>query len=139
MKIEQLVEQAAEHNASDLHLRANQAPRLRVDGELLVLENAVTSDAEIRQFLYGMLRNEQIAWFEKTHELDYSFAVPNLCRMRINMFVQRGQFCASLRVSPNHIPTMEEIYLPPACYEYVKLNKGLVLVTGPTGSGKSTT
>jgi len=139
MKIQSLIERAVEQNASDLHLRAGVKPRLRLDGELLVVEDATTPDAEIRTFLYDMLTKEQIERFEKTRELDFSFAIAELCRLRINLYVQRGQFCASLRVIPNHIPTMEEIYLPPACYEFVKLNKGLVLVTGPTGCGKSTT
>jgi len=139
MKVQDLIERAVEENASDLHLRSGQKPRLRIDGELLVVEEATTTDAETRKFLYDMLTKEQIARFEETQELDFSYALPPLCRMRINLFVQRAQFCASLRVIPNHIPTMEEIYLPPACYEYVKLNKGLVLITGPTGCGKSTT
>jgi len=139
MKIESLIRRAVEENASDLHLRSGQKPRLRTDGELHVVEEAILSDEQIRTFLYEMLTKEQIERFERTRELDFSFAIPNLCRMRINLYVQRGQFCASLRVIPNHIPTMEEIYLPPACYEFVKLNKGLVLMTGPTGCGKSTT
>jgi len=134
-----LIRRAVEENASDLHLRAGQKPRLRIDGELLVVEDVNPTEREIRDFLYAMLNEKQIEKFENTQELDFSYAIPELCRMRINLFVQRGRFCASLRIIPNRIPTMEEIYLPPACYEFVKLNKGLVLVTGPTGSGKSTT
>jgi len=139
MKILDLVRRTVEMNASDLHLRFGQQPRLRVDGELYVIEEAPPTDEAMRDFLYSMLTKEQVERFEQTHELDYSYAVPDLCRTRINLYVQRGQFCASLRVIPAHIPTMEEIYLPPPCYEFVKLNKGLVLVTGPTGCGKSTT
>ncbi len=138
MSIQKLVERAVEQNASDLHLRAGEAPRLRIDGELEAVEHALVSETDMRDFLYAMLTKEQIEKFEQTRELDYSFTVPQLCRLRINLFVQRGQFCASLRIIPNHIPSMEEIYLPPACYEFVKCHKGLVLVTGPTGSGKST-
>jgi len=139
MKIENLVRRAVEENASDLHLRSGQKPRLRIDGELHVIGDIPLTDEQIRAVVYEMLTKEQIERFEQTRELDFSFAMPNLCRMRINLYVQRGQFCASLRVIPNHIPSMEEIYLPPACYEFVKMNKGLVLVTGPTGCGKSTT
>ena len=139
VKIIDLVRRAVERNASDLHLRAGEKPRLRLDGELGVVEDAQPSDEEMRAFLYDMLAKEQVREFETTRELDFSVALPELCRMRINLFVQRGQFCASLRLIPRRIPTMEEIYLPPACYEFVKLAKGLVLVTGPTGSGKSTT
>ncbi|MCX8035670.1 MAG: type IV pilus twitching motility protein PilT [Candidatus Sumerlaeia bacterium] len=138
MSVQKLVERAVEQNASDLHLRAGEVPRLRIDGELAAVEHAQVSETDMRDFLYAMLTKEQIEKFERTHELDYSFTVEDLCRLRINLFVQRGQFCASLRVIPNHIPSMEEIYLPPACYEFVKCHKGLVLVTGPTGSGKST-
>lgn len=139
MSILDLVRRAVDENASDLHLRSGQRPRLRVDGELYIVEDASPTDEEIRQFLYDMLSKEQIARFERTRELDFAYRIPDLCRMRVNLYIQRGQFCASLRIIPNRIPTMEEIYLPPACYEFVKLNKGLVLVTGPTGSGKSTT
>jgi twitching motility protein PilT len=140
VKIMDLVRRAVEKNASDLHLRAGDWPRLRMDGELFIVEDAQpTSEEEMHAYLYGMLTKKQIASFEGTHELDFSFGVPNLCRVRVNLYFQRGQFCASLRVIPNRIPTMEEIYLPPACYEFVKMHKGLVLVTGPTGSGKSTT
>jgi twitching motility protein PilT len=139
MKIQDLVRRTVDQNASDLHLRSGQKPRLRIDGELFVLEDGAPSDEQIRTILYDMLNKEQIERFERTHELDFSYAIPDLCRMRVNLYIQRGQFCASLRVIPNHIPTMEEVYLPPACYEFVKMNKGLVLVTGPTGCGKSTT
>ncbi|KPL11813.1 hypothetical protein AMJ85_02855 [candidate division BRC1 bacterium SM23_51] len=139
MKILGLVRRAVDENASDLHLRWGQKPRLRIDGELFVVEDAAPTNEQIRAFLYEMLTKEQIERFERSRELDFSYAIPDLCRMRINLYVQRGQFCASLRVIPVRIPTMEEIYLPPACYEFVKLNKGLVLVTGPTGCGKSTT
>jgi twitching motility protein PilT len=114
-------------------------PRMRSDGELFVVEDLVPTDDEIQKFIYEMLTKEQIALFERRMELDFAFTIPDLCRMRINLYVQRGQFCAALRVIPDHIPTMEEIYLPRAAYEFVKMNKGLVLVTGPTGCGKSTT
>ena len=139
MNIPELVRWAVEQNASDVHLRSGHKPRVRIDGELLVAEHLQPTPEEMQTFLYDMLTKVQITKFEETRELDFSHAVPDLCRMRVNLFVQRGQFCASLRLIPNHIPTMEEIYLPPACYEFVKLNKGLVLVTGPTGCGKSTT
>jgi twitching motility protein PilT len=139
MKIQDLVRRTVDKNASDLHLRSGQKPRLRIDGELFVVEDDAPTDEQIRTILYEMLSQEQIERFEQTRELDFSYAIPDLCRLRINLYLQRGEFCASLRVIPNHIPTMEEIYLPPACYEFVKSNKGLVLVTGPTGCGKSTT
>lgn len=139
MKISDLVRRAVEQNASDLHLRSGQKPRIRIDGSLFPIEDVQPTAEEMQAFLYDMLTKDQIARFEQTRELDFSHDVSGLCRMRVNLFIQRGQFCASLRIIPYHIPTMEEIYLPPACYEFVKLNKGLVLVTGPTGCGKSTT
>lgn len=139
MALETLIKKAIEEGASDLHLRGGSPPRLRIDGELYELKQPVPTDQEIKLAIYEMLTEEQIERFEHYKELDFAFSAPHICRMRINLFLQRNNFCASIRIIPDHIPTMEEIYLPKACHNFVNLNKGLVLVTGPSGCGKSTT
>ena len=139
MALETLIKKAIEEGASDLHLRGGSPPRLRIDGELYEIKQPVPTDQEIKQAVYEMLTKEQIERFEHYKELDFAFSAPHICRMRINLFLQRNNFCASIRIIPDHIPTMEEVYLPKACYNFVDLNKGLVLVTGPSGCGKSTT
>jgi len=134
-----LLKLAVAKGASDLHLRSGRPAQLRIDGQLVKVEEVVPAEETLKRFLYEMLDKDQIERFERNLELDFSCTVGVICRLRVNLFSQRGAFAASLRIIPDHIPTMEEIYLPNACYNFVHLNKGLVLVTGPTGCGKSTT
>ena len=134
-----VLKQAVSDGASDIHLRSNRPVRLRIDGALTAFPDLIPAAQQIRDFLYPWLREDQIQVFETTNELDFSCEIRDLCRLRVNLFSQRDQLAAALRIIPDHIPTMEEIYLPNACYNFVHLNKGLVLVTGPSGSGKSTT
>jgi twitching motility protein PilT len=134
-----LMRQAVKENASDVHLRAESPPRIRLDGELLRVKGMIPTLDMMRRFFEKMLTAEQIETFETTRELDFSHDLPGVCRMRINLYQERGAFCAAIRIVPRSIPTMEEIGLPPACEALTRLERGLVLVTGPTGSGKSTT
>jgi len=134
-----LLRMAVEKGASDLHFRSGRPPQLRIDGALRKVEDIVPTEETLKRFLYERLTKTQVERFEKTFDLDFSCAFEGICRVRANLFSQLGDFGAALRVIPDHIPTMEEIYLPNACYDFVHLNKGLVLVTGPTGCGKSTT
>jgi twitching motility protein PilT len=134
-----LMRQAVKENASDVHLRADSPPRIRLDGELLRVKGMVPTLDMMRRFFERMLTAEQIESFETTRELDFSHDLPGVCRMRVNLYQERGAFCAAIRIVPRSIPTMEEIGLPPACEALTRLERGLVLVTGPTGSGKSTT
>jgi twitching motility protein PilT len=136
---ETLVRFAVKESASDLHLRADQQPRIRVDGELYTLRVDKNPEQELRTFLYSMLSPAQVEKFERTRELDFAHSLPGVTRMRFNLFVQQSMLCASIRLLPEAIPTMEEIYMPQVTYEFVDLHAGLILVTGPTGSGKSTT
>lgn len=139
MKLKEILKKVVEEQGSDLHLRANSIPRVRIDGQLYDMEGYIPQEAEMKQFLYEMLTKSQIEQFERFRDLDFSFSIEGLCRIRANLFSQRGVFCAAIRVIPTHIPTVEEIYLPKIVNQFLTLNKGLVLVTGPTGCGKSTT
>jgi len=134
-----ILKMAVDEGASDVHLRSNRPIQIRVDGLLRVVAGVSPTEEALKRFLYEMIEKDQVERFERTRELDFSCAVGTVCRLRINLFYQRNEFAAALRIIPDHIPTMEEIYLPNACYSFVHLNKGLVLVTGPTGCGKSTT
>lgn len=138
-RYDDLIRGAVHEGASDFHFRAGQRPRLRIDGELYQLKGDPTSVDALRGYLYGMLNADQIERFERTKELDFSHSLAGVSRMRFNLFIQQGMLCASIRLIPEKIPTMEEIYLPKVTYNFVNLHAGLILVTGPTGSGKSTT
>ncbi|MCD6384567.1 type IV pilus twitching motility protein PilT [Candidatus Sumerlaeota bacterium] len=139
MPIKKLLKKAVEEKASDLHLRADRPPRVRIDGQLYDISGYVPTEEDLKDFFYKLMTPEQIRRFETTHELDFSYSFPELCRVRVNLFVQRGNFASAIRIFPDRIPTMEEINLPKICYNFVNLNRGLVLVTGPSGCGKSTT
>ena len=134
-----LVKEAVKEQASDIHLRGDSIARIRIDGELYDIEGLKPNEADLKRFIYDMLPKHLIEHYERTHDLDFSHAIDNFCRLRICVFSERGNFSVAIRLIPTRIPTMEEIYLPEVCNEFVNLNKGLVLVTGPTGCGKSTT
>jgi twitching motility protein PilT len=138
-RFRELVAAAVKEGASDIHLRAGQPPRVRIDGELYLVDGPPVTEESLRTFVYSMLTAEQIEKFESTHELDFGHTFPDVTRSRFNMYVQQGMLCVSARLIPERVPTMEEILLPEVSYNFVNLQSGLVLVTGPTGSGKSTT
>lgn len=138
-KLVQLMHQALAEGASDVHLRAASPPRLRIDGELFMVKGLQPTEAEMWNFFQQMLKREQIQLFERTLELDFSHSLSGVCRIRVNLYRERGSFCAAIRLVPERIPTMDDLNLPEACRYFVTLHQGLVLVTGPTGSGKSTT
>jgi twitching motility protein PilT len=134
-----LLELMVKKNASDLHLTVNSPPVLRIDGELISTEHEKLTREQCQQLIYSLLTDKQKGQFEDHNELDASFGIKNLGRVRINVFRQRGVIGASLRAVPNYFMTFEQLGLPGAVYDFMKLNSGLVLVTGPTGCGKSTT
>lgn len=134
-----LLRDAWKRKASDVHLREDEPVIWRHDGELAPLAELVLSRVEIHAFIDPMLSADQLDQFERTQELDFACDLEDLCRMRINLYIQRHRFSVAIRLLPVKIPSMEELYLPKACEHFCALNKGLVLVTGPTGSGKSTT
>jgi twitching motility protein PilT len=132
--------QAVEAEASDLIVTAGEPPIVRIHGNIKPLKGyeALTSD-ETRRFLYGLLRDEQIARFEQEKELDFSIQLRDRRRFRGNAFFQRGAVGAAFRTVPGEVPSMDELFLPSTLGQLALSMQGLMMVTGPTGSGKSTT
>jgi len=128
-----------QRKASDLHITAGLPPMLRIDGKLVPTEYEKLMPDVCQRLIYSLLTDVQKKKFEETNEIDVSFGVKGIGRIRMNIFRQRGSVAAALRSIPNIIPKFDELGLPPIVYDLMKLNKGLVLITGPTGSGKSTT
>jgi twitching motility protein PilT len=124
---------------SDLHVTTNTPPTVRVHGKLTRLDHAVLGPAETKQLAYSVLTDAQKKRFEETLELDFSFGLKGLARFRCNMFNQRGSVGAVYRLIPEEIKSFQELALPPVLATLADRPRGLVLVTGPTGSGKSTT
>jgi twitching motility protein PilT len=137
--VDDLLREAVERGASDLHLSVGLPPVLRIDGSLLHMNYAPLSPAETQRLVYDILTTDQIQWYEKTHELDFSYGVRDVGRFRVNVYRQRGSVGAAFRSIPNQVPTYEQLRLPPILRELCRKKSGLILVTGPTGSGKSTT
>lgn len=137
--IDEILHIAVEKRASDIHLTAGLPPTVRIDGELVPLDYEVMRPDHTRRMIYETLTDEHIQKFEQSHELDFGYAVKGLARFRFNVYMQRGSVSGSLRMIPNAIPSFESLRLPNVIREISKRHSGLVLVTGPTGSGKSTT
>jgi twitching motility protein PilT len=137
--LHQLLKAMIEKGASDLHITTSSPPQLRIDGKLHPLKMPPLSPPETKQLCYSVLTDAQKHRFEETNELDLSFGVRGLSRFRANVFLQRGAVAGAFRAIPYKVKTFEELGLPRAVLEMSKKPRGLVLVTGPTGSGKSTT
>lgn len=136
--IDDLLREACEKGASDLHLSVGLPPVLRIDGRLVHTAYNPLAPTEIQRLVYDILTSDQIQWFEKTRELDFSYGVRDVGRFRVNVYRQRGSLGAAFRSIPNQIPSFEQLRLPPVLREMSRRHSGLILVTGPTGSGKST-
>lgn len=128
-----------EKKASDLHLTVGAPPMLRIDGELVPTPYEKLTPETCQTLIFSLMTDAQRQKFEATNELDFAFGIKGLGRLRMNVYRQRGVVGAAIRSIPNKFMTFEELGLPPVTYDVMKLQKGLVLVTGPTGSGKSTT
>lgn len=139
MEIRELLDLVVEKNASDLHLTDNEPPILRIDGILQRTDNEPLSRDELKRLIYSIMNDMQKAEFEREMELDFSLALPNLDRFRVNVHIQKGSVEAALRHVPLEIPTPEKLMLPNIVEDLARKPNGLVLVTGPTGSGKTTT
>ena len=137
--LHQLLKAMIEKGASDLHITTNSPPQLRIDGKLQPLQMPPLSPADTKQVCYSILTDSQKHRFEENSELDLSFGVRGLSRFRANVFMQRGAVAGAFRSIPYKVMTMEELGLPKAVLDITRKPRGLVLVTGPTGSGKSTT
>jgi twitching motility protein PilT len=137
--LHQLLKATIEKGASDLHITTGVPPQLRINGSLVPLDLPPLRPADTKQLIYSILTDAQKHKFEENWELDLSFGVEGLSRFRANVFMQRGAIAAAFRTIPNRILSFEELGLPPAVSDLANKPRGLVLVTGPTGSGKSTT
>jgi twitching motility protein PilT len=137
--IHQLLKVMVDRGASDLHITTGSPPQLRIDGSLIPLKTPPLDAVETKQLCYSIMSEEQTVRFEKTNELDLSFGVRGLSRFRANIFMQRGAVSGAFRSIPFKVLSFEELGLPPIVGHLAGLPRGLVLVTGPTGSGKSTT
>jgi twitching motility protein PilT len=137
--LHQLLKTMVERGGSDLHITTNSAPQIRIDGKLTPLDMPALTAPETKQLAYSVLTDAQKHRFEESLELDLSFGIKGLARFRGNIFNQRGAVAAVYRQIPYEILGFKELGLPPVVEEICKKPRGLVLVTGPTGSGKSTT
>jgi twitching motility protein PilT len=135
----QLLQTLVEKGASDLHVTAGSPPLIRLDGKVLPMTHPSLAPAETKQLIYSVLTDAQKQRFEEENELDLSFGLKGISRFRANVYMQRGAVAAAIRVIPFQILSFEQLGLPQIIHELVKKPRGLILVTGPTGSGKSTT
>jgi twitching motility protein PilT len=139
VSLHQLLKTMLEMGGSDLHVTNNSAPQVRVDGKLRPLDMPPLTSVETKQIAYSVLTDNQKHRFEENLELDFSFGIKNLARFRANVFMQRGSVAAVYRTIPYEILGFKQLGLPPVVSQICEKPRGLVLVTGPTGSGKSTT
>jgi len=128
-----------EQGASDLHLSTGSQPIIRLRGEMQRVKFRVLEHEELKKMLYEITPETKVKVFEETGDVDFSYEVPNMARYRVNFFMQRRGIAAVFREIPTKILSVEQLGLPEICKSFAMLPKGLVLVTGPTGSGKSTT
>ena len=138
-ELKELLKYAVYKGASDVHITVKSPPILRIDGKLEATNMAVLSPEDTKGMVYSLMNEMQKRQFEENLELDFSFTVPGLSRFRVNVHMQRSSVEAALRVVPSHIPTLAELGLPPSVAEFARRPNGIVLVTGPTGVGKTTT
>jgi twitching motility protein PilT len=137
--VDELLRLTVEKGASDLHLAVGIPPMLRIDGVLMPAAYTKLNAMDAQRLVYDILTDEQIQKFEANLELDCSYSIAKLSRFRVNLFRDKGTVATAFRTIPTRIPTIRDLGLPPVVEELVKKKRGLVLVTGPTGSGKSTT
>ena len=139
MEIRDLLMMCITRSASDLHLTESEPPILRIDGKLMRMSLESLNKTDLKKMIYSVLSNSQKEMFERELELDFSLALPGLDRFRVNIHSQRGSVEAACRRIPLEIPSIESLNLPPIIPELARRPNGLVLVTGPTGMGKTTT
>ena len=134
-----LLEDMTIRDASDLHLAVNSPPLFRIDGRLVSVDRHVLTPEDVQRLAYSMITEKQKKLFEEKKELDFSFGLRDEARFRVNIYQERGTIAVALRRLPSNIPSFTKLGLPPIVSEMAGYPRGLVLVTGPTGSGKSTT
>ncbi len=134
-----LIQRAAERRASDLHLSVNIPPMIRVDGGIVPLSDHVCTPEDVQEVAYGIMDEELRRTFEEKGEVDFAHGIPNVGRYRLNVFRQKGTCALVARILNDYIPAPETLGVPQALIDMCHKKSGLILVTGPTGSGKSTT
>jgi twitching motility protein PilT len=139
MEIRDLLLLCVQKKSSDLHLTENEPPILRIDGNIIRTNLAVLKKDELKRMVYSFLTGPQKEMFERDLELDLSIAPPDMDRFRVNIHMQKGSVEAAFRRVPIEIPTIDQLGLPPIALEMARKPNGLILVTGPTGMGKTTT
>ena len=139
MNIDEFLRVAVKKRASDIHIRVGAPPMLRIDGRIVPTEMRPMTPADTKRTLYSMLSNAQRDAFEKNQEMDVSFMISGLARFRVNVFMEQGHVGAVLRVIPINVPNLANLGLPEQIRNFTEERTGLILVTGPTGSGKTTT
>jgi twitching motility protein PilT len=137
--LDDLLREACEKGSSDIHITVGLPPTVRLDGSLVPLNYQPLTPGQTQRLVYDILTNDQIQVFESTHELDFSYGVRHIGRFRVNVYKQRGSVGVAMRSIAAKIPSFEELGLPSVLHDLNRKHSGLVLVTGPTGSGKSTT
>jgi twitching motility protein PilT len=131
--------QVMDRNASDLHLTAGSPPMVRHHGKLHALDYPVLTPQMTREVIYSILTNDQRQRLETDWQIDFAYSIPGKARFRVNAYFQRASLSAAFRLIPSEMPKLRDLALPPILQEFAKKPRGFVLVTGPTGSGKSTT
>lgn len=139
LTLAEMLHKTTQAGASDLHLTIGAPPQMRVDGKLSPLDQLVLTPADTKRLAYSVMSDSQKHAFEEKWEFDFSFGIKDLCRFRANIYTQRGAVAAVFRVIPFEIKSFDALGLPPVVQKLCNKPRGLVLVTGPTGSGKSTT
>ena len=137
--LDEVLTMAVERKASDVHITSGLPPMMRLDGDVLPLPYQKLGEKEAKRLIYDTLTDGNLKSFEKVHELDFSYIVKGVARFRFNVYMQRNSVAGALRIIPNRIPTYDELRLPPIVRDVCKRLSGMILVTGPTGCGKTTT
>ncbi len=137
--IKKLLQSVVSHGASDLHLVSRSEPQIRIDGTLKAVNLPVLTGEDIEEMTYGLLTEKQKKSFEEHLELDFALLLPGIGRFRANYYKTLGDIAAAFRIIPTEIPSLDDLNAPEIYKRLIKREKGLILVTGPTGSGKSTT
>ena len=139
MNIDQIVDEGLKRVASDIHITVGIPPNLRINGALIHLGDKPLSPSDTEELVKQTLSEKQFEVLKDKGEVDFSYASPGKGRFRVNAYIQRGSYGMALRIIPLEIPTMQQLGLPSVISDLTRLPRGLILVTGPTGSGKSTT
>jgi len=139
MSIQEYLEIVVKKEASDLHLVTGMPPMVRIDGQLLPVTGSFLTPEDTESLVFELLSPEQKEMLLVNRELDFSFALGEVARFRVNAYFQKGYLAAALRLIPSYIKTIEELNLPKILHNFARLRQGFILITGPTGHGKSTT